>query len=295
MNKKKEKVQKKPKQAKNKKIKEPQYLPSCINNLMINYKVYYMNAGEKIFYFFLIFLIGGFVGEIFYGGLFKEDGEATMATYISGVIVFCLIGFIAVIVFTPQLIKMMQEKRQQKLKMQFRNLLEILTTSLSSGNTVTDSFRNAGKDLLNQYSEKDYIVCEVNEIIHGLNNGVTLELLIKNFGDRSGIEDITNFSNVIGNCYRMGGDFKEIVRKTKDIISDSMAIQDEIETKLASNKLQLNAMMLMPVLLVAMMKKMNSSFADNLTSPLGIIITTISLGMFAGAYFWGRTIVKIEG
>lgn len=294
---KKEKIKKEktPKQKKEKIIKGPEFLPSCIGNAMINYQEYYMSAAEKIFFFLLAFVSGGLVGQIFYGGLFKEDGEPTTATYISSIIIFVIIGGVVAKIVLPIIEKMLKEKRQLELRDQFRDLLEILTTALASGNTVTDSFVNARNDILGQYTEKDYIVIELAEIVNGLENGVTLENLISNFGSRSGLEDIQNFSNVIGNCYRMGGNFKDVVRRTKDIISDKMAITDEINTKLASNKMQLNAMSLMPILLVGMIKAMNPTFAENLASPVGVLVTTLAICGLGGAYFWGQKIINIEG
>ena len=44
-----------------KKEREPKYIPSPLNNNMINYKEYYMSMNEKIGYSLLIFIIGGLV------------------------------------------------------------------------------------------------------------------------------------------------------------------------------------------------------------------------------------------
>lgn len=118
--------------------------------------------------------------------------------------------------------------------------------------------------------------------------------MISAFGKRSGNEDIENFSNVISNCYRLGGDFKSVVRRTRDIIRDKIAVSDEIETKLASNKLQYNAMCVMPLFLVAMLKAASADFAANLASAVGVVVTTFALGIFAAAYFWGRKILDIR-
>lgn len=146
----------------------------------------------------------------------------------------------------------------------------------------------------NQYSEDEAIVREISEIVLGLRNGRTLEEMVAAFGARSNSEDIENFSNVISNCHRMGGNFKDVIRKTRDIISDKSAIENEITTKLASNKLQLNAMCIMPVMLVAMLKMSSSSFADNLASALGVVVTTLAIGLFVASYFWGRKIIDIR-
>lgn len=279
---------------KKQKVIGPKFLPSPLNNNMINYKVYYMSAKEKILSFFITFLLGGIVGLIFYGGLFKSEGEATTSTYISDIVVFCLVGAIAAKIFIPTIKLNLKNKRDKKLRKQFMDMLENLSSSLASGNTVNDSFVNARTDMLNQYSEKDYIIQELSEIISGLENGITLEEMVLSFGKRSNNEDIENFSNVISNCYRLGGNFKDVVRKTRNIINDKIAIEDEIRTKLSSNKLQHNAMCVMPILLVAMLRMSSSSFSDNLSSGTGVVVTTIAVVIFVSAYFWGQKIIDIK-
>ncbi len=279
--------------ADSKKTKEPKYLPSPLNNKMLNYKVYYMSAGEKVLYFLLTFVLGGLVGYVFYGGLFKYDGEATMATYISNIVIFTGVGLIAAKVFLPAIVESLLRKRNKQLQKQFMDLLEGLSASLSAGNTVNDSFLNACNDMKNQYTDKDYIIMELQEIAAGLNNGRTLEEMLVNFGNRSNNEDIYNFSNVISNCYRLGGNFKDVVRRTRGIIGDKIAISDEIDTKLASNKLQHNAMCVMPIVLVAMLKTSSPSFAQNLSSFLGVLVTTLAVGIFVASYFWGQKIIDI--
>ena len=272
----------------------PKYIASPLNNDMINYAEYYLSATEKALFFLLTFVAGGKAGMVFYGGLFKADGEATMATMISNAVVFCGTGCIAAKFFIPVLRENMRLKRNKKLEKQFVNMLDGLASSLAAGNTVNGAFVNAEEDMKNQYSEDEAIVREISEIVLGLRNGRTLEEMVAAFGARSNSEDIENFSNVISNCHRMGGNFKDVIRKTRDIISDKSAIENEITTKLASNKLQLNAMCIMPVMLVAMLKMSSSSFADNLASALGVVVTTLAIGLFVASYFWGRKIIDIR-
>ncbi len=280
--------------AKTKKEKEPKYIPSPINNEMLNYRVYYMSASEKIMYSALVLILGGLAGLVFYGGLFKVDGEATIATYISNLVVFLLVGGIAMRYFLPAITNSLQERRAKKLERQFMDLLEGLSASLSAGNTVNNAFVNARNDLLNQYNENDMIVQEMTEIVTGMENGRTLEEMLIAFGERSANEDIENFGNVIGNCFRLGGNFQDVVRRCRDIISGKIEVAEEINTKLASNKLQHNAMCIMPIVLVGMLKMSNPSFANNLSSLVGVVVTTVAIGVFVGSYFWGRKIIDIR-
>lgn len=277
-----------------KNMREPKYLNSPLNNVMVNYKEYYLSIYEKCISLIATFFLGGFVGYIFYGGLFKNEGEATTATYISNVVVFVVVGGIACRVFVPAIKKRLKEHRDKTIQKQFMNFLDCLATSLAAGNTVNEAFMNAKADLQNQYSQEEIIIVELNEIICGVENGKTLEEMLTDFGNRSDNEDIQNFSNVMSNCYRLGGDFKDVVRKTRNIISDKIAVSEEIATKIASNKLQHNAMCIMPIILVAMLKIASSSFADNLSSFLGVFVMTIAIGIFIFAYFWGQKIIDIR-
>lgn len=272
----------------------PQYYASPLNNPMLNYSEYYMSAFEKILYTILVIIAGGVAGFIFYGGLFKSDGEATMATYISNLIIFVVVGLVAAKIFVPVINKMLLAKRNKKLENQFMNFLETLATSLSAGSTMHDAVISSKDDLLNQFSEKDMIIVELKEIIAGIENGITMEDMLANFGARSYNENIVNFSNVISNCYRLGGNFSSVVRNTRELISDKIAVADEIATKVSSNKLQLNAMSLMPIALVGMLKMTSGDFASNLASPVGVIVTTIAIGIFAAAYIWGQKIINIR-
>ena len=278
-----------------KKEKEPKYILSPLNNQMLNYRVYHMSTIEKVMFNLVVFIAGGIVGFIFYGNLFMVDGEATIATLISNIVVFGGVGILATKIFVPQIEKSLKDKRDQKLQKQFIDLLETLQVSLTAGNTVNDSFMNAYRDMKNQYSESDMIIKELAEITNGIANGMTLEEMLMNFGERSNNEDILNFSNVMSNCYRLGGNFKDVVRKTSGIINDKIAIAQEIKTKLSSNKMQLNVTSIMPIALVAMLKASSTAFASNLASLLGVLATTVAAGIFIAAYFWGQKIVDIRG
>ena len=90
---------------------------------MLNYKIYYMSAFEKCAYFLLVFVVGGLVGWVFYGGLFKVDGEATNVTFISNVVIFALFGLVAVRIFLPAVTEMLKTRRDKALRMQFRDML----------------------------------------------------------------------------------------------------------------------------------------------------------------------------
>lgn len=273
----------------------PQYYVSKINTQVLNYDVYVMKKTEKFLYMILLFIAGGAVGLIFYGGLFKEDGQATLMTNISNLVVFALVGILAIKYFLPTITASLKNKRTEKLKKQFCDFAAALTNALASGMNMTDSLNAVYNDLQSQYSEEAYIVEEVREIINGVNNNIPIETMLEDFGVRSGVPDILNFSTVFATCYRTGGDIKSVVRRTTEIISEKIMISSEIETAITSNKMQMNIMNVLPIVIVLMMRLMSQEFANSFGTIIGVIGLSVSVALTIGAYKLGQKIMNIKG
>lgn len=280
---------------KNKKEKELQYYTSATNMPVLNYKVYYMSKLEKSMYFLLAFLVGAAVGYLFYGGLAKDEyGNATMATYVLDFIVCVGVGGFAGKFFVPIRTKTLQEKNVEKLRTQFRDMLDSLTTSLNAGMNVTDSFLNVYEDMKVQYDENAFIIKELEVIIAGIHNNIDIEDVLMDLGERSGIDDIKSFANVFKLSYRKGGNLKEIIRNTHSIISEKMEIEEDIKSMVSSNKMEQNMMTVMPVGIVGMIKLMSGDFGANFATGIGIISTTIGVVIFIISYVLGKSILDIK-
>lgn len=274
---------------------EPQYYISEINTQVMNYNVYVMNLGEKLMYMAILLVAGGAIGLVFYGGLFKVEGVATFMTTISNIVVFFGIGALAIKAFLPMINDSLKKKRATVLKEQFVDFASALTNALGSGMNMNDSVNAVYLDLKSQYPEDAYIVAEVRELVDGLNNNLSIEFLLEQFGIRSGEEDIMNFAQVFSTCYRTGGDIKSVVRRTTEMISEKVMIASEIETAITSNKMQMNVMNVLPIVIILMMRVMSAEFANSFSSIVGVIGLTFSAGLTFAAYKMGQKIMDIKG
>lgn len=279
----------------NKQSNIPTYEISATNRQMLNYKVYKMSSNERLLYFILAFVIGAVVAYLFYGGIGKDEyGNPTVLTYILDVVIMGGVGFLAGKFFIPIRTDQIIVSRKKKLRKQFIDLLDSLAASISSGKNVPNAFIAAREDLLVQYQPDAYIVQEVDNIISGIQNNIDVGSMLLNFGERSGIQDIRTFGRVFETAYSKGANLKDVVRNCHEILSSKCEIEAEIETKVASNKNEQNIMIIMPVVLIGMIKMAGSDFANNFTTPMGLLFTTIAIAAFVGAYFLGRKILKIE-
>lgn len=243
----------------------------------VDYNVYFPNKKEKILWFFVGMVVGGAVLYIFYESIWIS------------LIVGCVCGVCFIPIRTKQVIK----KRQQKLTLQFKALLDALSTSISAGRNIYDSFAAAVDDLAMQFGKDADIVSEVQIIRLGLDNNIQIENLLMNFAERSGVEDVKNFANVFSTCYQKGGNIKEVIKNTTKIIGDKIEIQMELETMVAGQKNEQNIMLVMPVVFILLMKSMGGSMVD-LSSPVGKISVSISLLIFVAAYFASKKILDIK-
>ena len=115
-----------------------------------------------------------------------------------------------------------------------------------------------------------------------------------NLGERSGVDDIQSFANVFETAYRKGGNIKDIIKNTQQIIADKMEIESEIETMVAANQMEQKIMMIMPIMIVGMLKMLGEDFAENFVTPTGLVATTIGVIAFVTAYFVGKKILDIK-
>lgn len=278
-----------------KQAKEPQWLTSLINTQVYNYRVYHLTLAERITYFVLAFAAGGFVGHLFFGGLGKDSsGAPTTVTYVADAIVVVGVGAFAARHYLRVRAAQIQRAKVKTLERQFRDLLDSLTTSLAAGSTIIRAFDSARGDLAQQYADDAPIVQELNVVIAGFHNNIRVEDMIRDLGDRSASDDVASFANVFQIAYMKGADMKEAVRNTHIILSEKMAMTEEIETSLVASKNESLIMIILPIVLVAILKSSGSSFADALSTPLGLICTVVAVSMFLGAYVLSRKIMTIK-
>ena len=281
--------------SKERKVLEPQYYVSATNVPTYNYRVYYMKTMEKVLYFIIAFIVGAAVGYLFYGGLAKDEfGSPTVMTWVLNILISSVVGVVAGILYLPMRTEQILKKRQNDLKLQFREMLDALSTSLGSGKNIMDSFKSAYDDLSIIYSQETDIIKELLIILDGMANNVDIEKSLMDFGLRSGIEDIESFANVFETCYRKGGNIKDVIKNTQQIITEKMEVEMEIQTVVAASSNEQMIMTVLPIALIAIIKMMSPEFGDNFTTPAGILATTIAIIMFIVAHFVGKAVLAIK-
>lgn len=84
-------------------------------------------------------------------------------------------------------------QRQEELRRQFKEAVLILSSSLGAGYSVENAFAGSLRELEELYGREGMITKEFSYIAHQLRMNRTVETLLAEFADRSGLEEIKNF------------------------------------------------------------------------------------------------------
>ena len=187
------------------------------------------------------------------------------------------------------------KKQKQLLLLQFKDLLASVASSLSAGRSLENCFRIAAKDLLLLYpSQKFAIITELKIIAYKLDNGETLEKCLNSFSMRANLQEITQFVEALQTCKRSGGDLLVVMRKTSQMLSDQIDVNNEISILIAQKKLESSIMMVAPFAFMQLMNMMAGEYMEKLYNGLGYVLITIVLLLLLGCFWLIRKMVNIQ-
>ncbi|WP_099158600.1 type II secretion system F family protein [Virgibacillus ndiopensis] len=251
-----------------------------IDGHLVNYAVYRLSVKEYIFYATISAAFFFFVGYLFY--------ESIIAA-----IVLAAFGLL----YPKVQKKTLLERRKDKLKLQFKEAIASLSSSLAAGRSIENSFKEVVTDLYLLYPDPNTFIIQEFEIINRrIENGETIENAIQDFSIRSDVDDIQNFANVFITCKRTGGNLVEVIRRTSDIISEKIDIQQEVSVMIAQKRFESKVLSLAPLGMILLLKYSAEDYLAPMYqwSSKGPIMMTICLGLLVFAYWYGQRIMNIK-
>lgn len=200
-----------------------------------------------------------------------------------------------VIWFVKERKRTLQKKRAGVMKKQFLDAIQMMASAMQAGYSAENAVKEALKELEKVYEQGEIIIQEFRLISAQLDMSRTLESLFLDFGKRSADEDIRSFAEVLQTARRSGGDLLAVIRNTVWCIRQKQETVQEIETSLSGKVMEQNIMSLIPLFILAYIKLTSPEFLEVMyQNTTGTAVMAVCLAVYAGAYFWGRKIVRVE-
>lgn len=145
------------------------------------------------------------------------------------------------------------------------------------------------------YPQNSCINQELKQITYGLKMNQTIEAVLRGFAERTKIEDIETFAEVVSISKRSGGDIIKVISHTAKMISDRVEVKRQIVTLTAGKQFEVKIMSQVPIGIIFYMKLFSGDIMKVMYHNMaGISIMTVLLGLYALAYFLSIRIVEIE-
>lgn len=186
-------------------------------------------------------------------------------------------------------------KKEQEFRRQFRDSIQTMAGALKAGYSVENAIRETERDLAGMYDEKVRIRKEYKQMVRKLDLNLSVVTVLNEFAAGVKQEDVTNFITVYAAAKVSGGDVIAIIREAAKTISEKIDTEREIQTMLAAKKLEFEIMSVIPFVMILYMKMTFGEFLSVLYGTwTGRIVMSICLGLYLGAYWFGRRILQIE-
>jgi len=185
--------------------------------------------------------------------------------------------------------------RRDRLKHQFKDALQSIASSLAAGRSVDNAILSVSDDLRMVYPDPRTDIRQAFERIGSrMRNGDSMELCLASFADRSGIEDIRVFADVVATAKRSGGDLVAAVRSAAEQLGDKMEVERELAVILARKRFEARLMLAAPFVFVVFLSVTAQDYMQPLYAGFGYALLTVMLAVHAGCFYLADRIMSIK-
>ncbi len=171
----------------------------------------------------------------------------------------------------------------------------LLASSLSAGFSIENALATSVDELSLLYGNNGLMVKELSFMVQQIRTNRSIEQVLEDFSQRSGLEDVQNFTEVFSVAKRSSGDVGSIMRHTAEIIRDKMQVQEEIITMTASRQFEQKIMNLIPFFIVFYVENTSPGFFDQMyNTRMGRVLMAICLCVYLCSYLLAQKILAIE-
>lgn len=206
-----------------------------------------------------------------------------------------LFGLLGIPIYITIDKKQRMARTRKKLAEEFAEVLNSVHANVKAGYALENAFSEAYKDIVSFFGEKSIMAGELLYLKKGLSLNRTIESMLFDLGERSGVEDILVFSRVFETAKRNGGNIKEVLEKTSTTVLAKIEVEKEIEVMISQKKLELSIMECIPFFIIAYIGITSKGYFSSLYHNLrGILLMSACLIVYAIAAYIGSKMVNID-
>ncbi len=236
-----------------------------------NYDVYKLTKEEKLNYLLKSFGILFLCGYVFYA-------DVLPALFIGG------LSLLGIGIYKRSL----AEKRKGELRIQFKDMLYSISSSVTSGRHMDEAIIESEKTiaclLYTSPSPRDQVknMCRIMRETNCSEETVLIDL-----SERSKVREICDFTDVCLTCRTTGGDINMMIQKAVSLLTENIELQKEKEVTLSQKKLESKLLACMPVAVTGLTNMASPDYLEAMyTTAFGRVLMTIALLGTCISFLW---------
>lgn len=191
--------------------------------------------------------------------------------------------------------KKKKEQKKRKLRLEFKDSMEIVIGNLLAGYALENAFIEAEKELTELYGTETKMSLELAKINQQVKMNQPIETAFAAFAKESEVEEIENFSEVLSFAKKSGGNFVKIMKASTEAIESRITVEEEIQTMIAARKLEQKVMNAVPIFLLIYLDIASYGYLDVLYKNIGgVLFMTFCLAGYVAAIALAERITHIE-
>lgn len=160
---------------------------------------------------------------------------------------------------TPLLFVMIQrDRRLTKLRNQLPDAFEMMSRSISAGQTVTRAFQTVAEDFESPIAE-EFAWCSEQQ-----NLGLSQDVALRDLARRSGVAELQMLVVALLVQRQSGGSPVELLDNLASVVRQRIEMKERIKTLTAEGRIQALVLLLMPPLLLAIIAMLNPEYVSTL-------------------------------
>lgn len=191
-------------------------------------------------------------------------------------------------------LRLFKNNRKRILRDDFKHVVMGLSAALSAGYSMENAFAYVLSEMTKS-GEENYMREELRLMINKVSCGQEIHEAMKELGDKSEISEISQLAGLLSIGKKYGGNMIYIFRQFSASMTEKSATELEINTVIASKRLEGRIMTAMPFAIMLYLRMTGVSYSSVLYGSLfGHIFMTICLGVTIGMTFVIDKITTIE-
>lgn len=187
-----------------------------------------------------------------------------------------------------------REQKRRQFRREFRDALQQMQGYLQAGRSLENAMYETER-YLREHEPEGILSVQWRAMVNRLQHNGTAETVWTEFARRNPLEEVRQFAGILSAARRSGGDMTEMIQSAVGKISLLIQTEEEIEGMVASSRLQMYVLEVVPVALLWYMNLAAPEIGASMyESALGMVIMTGCLGIYLGAVWLGNRITDIR-